>query len=469
MSKALWRIVLSFFCSGFLHAQLEVEVVDSKNKIQIEQAQAVTPDQDTGEGERSLSDSLGFLAGDQFFGQLMKVEAGKLTWRHAESESPLTFDMKNLESMHLAKSSDMMASENLIYLSNGDVLPGQILELNETEAVVSTWYAGEIKVLRSMIKSIRFGEKNDKLILARMPKNERQMKKDWKMTGNWNFENDTMISTQNGYLSRDMTETDKLAMSFVLARSGNSNAEIYLFADAEKGTSSPAYVFRFNQNYVNCYVKEEGGRSRYFGNLYYNDNGESVNELSVQIYADKQAHQFHLVVNGNPLQVVRPNKSSKRPKFNGLVIASSSNRTMKISKLLIKKWDGSLDLDLNSETNEDEETKADKVTFTNADMVSGKLLTILNGEASFKTDFATMTIPVDRMASLRFADTGLERARRQKMDVRGVIGDGSGGLTFELLNYKDGNLKVRSENFGEAIVTRKLFSDLQFNIYKKKE
>ena len=466
--KILSFLLSSFFCIG-LQAELEVEEAQATTRIEVDKAQTITPDTPVKTLESISNDSLSFLAGDQLYGELLTIDKGSLSWRHAESEQPIQFNMHRLELMHLSDSNDMMPSENLIQLSNGDVIPCQIVELNKEAAVITTWFAGEMKIFRPMIKSIRFGEKNDKLILARMPKNERQMKKDWKMTGTWAYDNEHMVSTQNGYISRDMTSTEKLAMSFTLERTGNSNAEIFLFADPEKGTSSSAYVFRFNQNYVNCYVKEEGGRSRYFGNLYYNDSGESASELDVKIYADKQAHQFHLVVNGNPLQVVRPNKSSKRPKFNGLVISSSSSQIMKISKLLVKKWDGSLELDLENKTNEESENLHDKITFTNADAVSGELITILNGEANFKTDFATMTIPLDRMANMLFADKYLERARREKGDVRGVIGDGSGGVTFQLIDYKDGTLRIKSENFGEAQLSRKLFSDLQFNIYKKKE
>ena len=469
MKKKISAFLLSsFFCLG-LYAQLEVEESQEIKRIEVEKAQVITPDLGTEKQHATRNDSLSFLAGDQLYGELLTIDKGLLTWRHAESDQPLQFKMDRLELMHLSESNDMMPSENLIQLSNGDVIPCQIVELNKDVAVITTWFAGEMKISRPMIKSIRFGEKNDKLILARMPKNERQMKKDWKVTGTWAYDNEHMVSTQKGYISRDMPSTEKLMMSFTLERTGNSNAEIFLCADPEKGTSSSAYVFRFNQNYVNCYVKEEGGRSRYFGNLYYNDSGESASALDVKIYADKQAHQFHLVVNGNPLQVVRPNKSSKRPKFNGLVISSSSSQIMKISKLLVKKWDGSLELDLESKAKAESDDMHDKITFTNADAVSGELITIINGEATFKTDFATMTIPLDRMASMLFADTNLARSRREKGDVRGVIGDGSGGMTFQLIDYKEDTLHIKSENFGEAKLSRKLFSDLQFNIYKKKE
>lgn len=442
-------------------AQLEIETGNGSG-IQVDEAQKNTPDVKAETEITNGDDTLSFLAGDLFTGNLKSINNNELTWTHPESKNPLVFATKNFNTISLSEANEDFIVKHRITLSNGDVIPCQLISLTEEEAHIKTWFAGEFKVLRPMIHSIQFEKINDSMLLAKMPKKQKDFEKQWKRSGSWKMEDGKITTKKSGYISKKLDKSDKLAVSFRIERqSTRSNTEVYICTDANKGRSSKGYIFRFSQNNIQVRVDNS-----HVGYLYF-PNHETMNNFDVKLYIDKEAHKIVALINDQAVQG-RLNNFNQTPKGNDITFASSSSNQLSISKILVKKWDGHIEIGSTEKKNK-EVLKNDKVVFANSDSVSGELQFIKDGQASFKTDFATMNIPVDRMSQLQFSDEELERARRNKGDVSGTIANGIGKMTFTLLDYNKGRFRVESENFGEIFITRKLFSELNFNIYRKKK
>ena len=224
-------------------AQLEIETANN-NGIQVDEAQKNTPDVKPVAEVTNGDDTLSFLAGDLFTGNLKSINNNELTWTHPESKNPLVFATKNFNAITLSEANEDFIVKHRITLSNGDVIPCQLLSLNADEAHVKTWFAGEFKILRPMIKSIQFEKINDSMLLATMPKKQKDFEKEWKRTGTWKIEDGKIVTKKNGHFSKKLEKADKLAVSFHIDRqSTNSNNEVYVCTDANKGRSGKGYVF----------------------------------------------------------------------------------------------------------------------------------------------------------------------------------------------------------------------------------
>lgn len=441
-------------------AQIEIEANNDSNALKVDEAQKNTPDIKTDAEMTNGDDTLSFLAGDLFAGNLKSIKDNKLTWIHPESENPLVFRTTNFDTINLSEANEDFKIKHRLTLSNGDVIPCQLLSLNEEEAHIKTWFAGEFKVIRPMIQSILFEKINDSMLLATMPKKQKDFEKKWKRNGDWKLEDGKIVTKKSGYFSQSLAKADKLAVSFSIERqSAQSNNEVYICGDANKGRSGKGYHFQFSQNNVS--VRVDNNHIGYF----YFPNHETMNNFNVKIYIDKDEHKVIVLINDQAVQG-RLSSFNQTPKGNGITFTSTTNKELKVFNILAKKWDGNIEIGNKKESKKDV-LNDDKVIFANSDSVSGELQFIKEGQASFKTDFATMDIPVDRMTEIKFSDDSLERARRNKTDSRGTIANGIGSMTFSLLDYSKGRFRASSENFGEIFISRKLFSELKFNIYRK--
>ena len=102
-------------------------------------------------------DVVRFRNGDALHGTVMGAAATGLQWHGAGVTTPIQFDLTNLAEVDLAPrppQTPRVRHHALIRLTNGDQLAGDIVSLDETNLLLETWYAGRLKIKRSVLQTI---------------------------------------------------------------------------------------------------------------------------------------------------------------------------------------------------------------------------------------------------------------------------------------------------------------------------
>jgi hypothetical protein len=143
-----------------------------------------------------------------------------------------------------------------------------------------------------------------------------------------------------------------------------------------------------------------------------------------------------------------------------LLFYSQGQGPVKISEIEIAGWDGSIRDGGESES----EAKADLVTLSNGDKVSGELLGVANDEITFSTSFAPeLKIPMERVANIEFAGEKVERPEPAPGKVRAYF-QGEGSLLLDLKSLTRETAAVATEAFGEANLRPAALRMLRFNL-----
>jgi hypothetical protein len=149
----------------------------------------------------------------------------------------------------------------------------------------------------------------------------------------------------------------------------------------------------------------------------------------------------------------------------GIVLFVNQNMH-RLRNLRVMPWDGKIEPAGGEE--EVDASAEDQIQFANGDRVTGEVLAIRDGEATVKSPYAELKIPLERIVLLTFRESNRERARRNTGDVQGLFRDG-GQITLNLVGLRDGLLEGESENFGQAGIRVGALSRLRVNIYDERQ
>lgn len=406
-------------------------------------------------GERSpLGDVLYFKGDDSLRGNLGSIGADEsLVWTRPDVDGPVR--IRDLAQLRGVKLQRLAPPENpdglaIVRLTNDDQLRGKIVGMDDNRLTLETGYAGRIAIERLMVAGIRPGSASAGLLYSGPNKIG-----EWLTSGQWEIKRGRLVG--QGSAGRDMKLPDLARIKFDVVWQGRYlNFQVALFADNVKNFDSNCYVLNFNGNGI--YLTRSQGQS--------NLGQAEVRSLTAgkpmhfEVLCDKNKKTIAVFVNGElAKQWLDPQPWGGRG--GGLLFFNGDNsNTVHFSRIQVSTWDGKLP----TAAGEAKTKGEDLIQFTNDDKVSGKFLAITDGTIAFKTDFATLAIPLARVADIQFAEDNQERARRNKKDVQAWFPSGD-RLTFQLKAIKDGQVSGASENFGDLNCRLAVFAGLKFNIY----
>ena len=106
------------------------------------------------QSDPSGTDILRFLNGDLMHGEFAGIKKGVL-WSRPDLQRNISFDFKNLRQIIFkgAKSSATEAVSPFVSLANGDVIPGEIISLDDKSLILESSIAGRLTIPREQIKS----------------------------------------------------------------------------------------------------------------------------------------------------------------------------------------------------------------------------------------------------------------------------------------------------------------------------
>ena len=470
------------------------------------------PVQVTEKKKDNRPDRLKLLNGDSFTGKFQGINDGHVLWLHPSFAEPARVIARDVSSVRLEqREASTEKTENCsVSLVSGGKLNGVLLGLDEDGLTLDTWYGGKLKITREFVRSIEPGIKPERLVyqgpedgpdgwmtgnrntgqalkqmLRKNAKAEvgavaadkhralaiiRRAKVPGKVVvgaagqqGAWRYVNNGFVCASSGPIlgRKDLELPGQCSLTFDLQWTGYFNLGVNIFADQINNEySGNSYSLRVDQNNIYLYRIQNGSTSN-LGNVRSQLTGRKRCQLSLLI--DKESKTLSVLIDG---QLIRKWEDT-RPfagKGKGLLFTSRNNSTMRLSRIRITEWNGSLP---ESDASKSGNGKEDFVVFSNKDSISGKAKRIEGDKLIFTTNFGDVPLPVSNMSSLTFSNP-VKRLTPKERDVK-MLMQKNGIVNVELLSWSEGKTRVRSPYFGEAVFDSSVFEKLDFNLNEPRQ
>lgn len=407
-------------------------------------------------------DWLRFRNGDGLHGALLRAEtATGLQFRSQEALQPATFEWTNLAEVHLAPRPPQTARNLhrfIVQLTNGDRLAGDLAGLDETTLTLNTWYAGPLKLKRTMVKQLEARDAVAEAIYTG-PTGAN----DWQSIDNrnaWTFRKGALYSQPNQYgtVGRDVGLTDMSSLEFDVAWRGQVYWNIGLGYSNLRNPNMGGYMLSCSGNSFNL-MRMSAGNSRSIG------GGQTLNDrtprtkmhLTIRIHRPKKQILVYL---DKVLVKQWTDTDDFAGKGGGVTFQSQGQGQIRISNISVTSWDGKLDDDSGATASSAE----DLLRVTNGDKVSGNLRALAGNELALSTSFAEVKIPLERVSTILFAGKAAETPRRQTADITALFADSS-RFTVTLEKLDDKGLTGNTEVCGRVTLPIDTFTRLRFNVY----
>lgn len=412
-------------------------------------------------------DQLEFLNGDRLRGDLAGVDpAAGLTWKHEQAEQPITFRLPGLQSARLAppySSGPTGLESSLVHLTNDDRLAGRILSLDPDKLLLETWYAGTVSVKRAMIRRLVPSLKSQAVVYEG-PDDLANWSTGGNVAGAWKLRNNALVCYQQSPIGRDIEGwPERARIDFDVAWDNYPGFNICFYADSLQIYNNNGYMLQVSGS--SLYFRRQQ-RNKGASNMW-NENLEKFNQsrgrkASFSLLVDRKKASFTLLIDGEQVRQWTDTAGFAGAEGKGIVLQPQAMGGMRFSNIRVSHWNGSI-----PDKDAEPDPAQDHLDFINRDTVSGELLGIADGKAKVKSSYGEVEVPLERISDVTMSREKLERARRNKEDIRANFA-GNSVITFDLDAMTDGKLAGKSENFGGISIPLAALKQVEFNIYKKR-
>ena len=403
-------------------------------------------------------DTLAFLNKDQLHGFLLAIDAdGSLHWQSPEARDPIVFKSGEVSQIKLdSHKPAATTSEARIALTNGDILPGNIVSLDGQTLSLDTWYAGRLALPRAMLRSIMPMSGAANLEYAGPTSLNGWTVGRMGNPGSWSYRDGALIGSSYGTIGRDVNLPDMSSVAFDLSLEGNQQIGIGIYADHPDNTGD-CYMLQLSSGYAELQRYSRNSGSTVIGNAQM-QNSIRHDKTHVELRSSKDKKSIWLLLDGKMIK-----QWTDPAEFNAgggsIVFASQPGSVVKISDIKVSKWNGKFD----ESTSPSDKSSSDTVQLANEDKVTGHLESIQDGKAKFSSDYAELTIPLERIDEVDLANANAGDAKATPTDVRAWLPDG-GNVTMQLTQWDAKTCTGTSPNFGTATFSPDAFARIEFNL-----
>lgn len=425
-----------------------------------------------------------FANGDKLTGKLLSLTTESIEWQSELLKEPADFNLKHILDVGMparmgADDGTQGEHEAILELTNGDVIKGMLAGLSDNEITLNTWYASKLVVRRVNVKDVRITRTSE--ILYTGPKDT----EGWKFSDGdvgWKFKAGALVVKSAGRISREIDFSDECKIIFDAAWRGAFRPRLIFFSDdPESGSPSGGYEMVFQGN--SAHVKRAGS-NEWLGHT--SDAGVLREQESarIEIRASMKTGKILLFVDDKFIHMWEDPDFKSNTIGKGFHLISQDNTPLRISNIVVSKWDGFVDdvpkkrnnaridpfqrrweVDPEEENAEKEEDKNDgRMVLVNGDSIQGEVMGIEGEIITVKTPLSEVKFPVHRLKNIVLKPAELETVKRYKGDVRATLSDGS-KLVFRLDEVRDGKLIGFSQNYGPAEFSEEAFRRIEFNIH----
>jgi len=249
----------------------------------------------------SLADEIHFVGDESLSGNILSItEQGILELESSVSPTPIRLKSSAVEKVIFSppKATLEMASA-MVELTNGDLLPATLLQMDEQVLTVMTEIAGEIVIPRKMLKSLQLGIRSSKVFYDG-PLESDEWIKGGEASHNWKFDNQKLTSNGQAHAVRKLKLPLNFSVSFTLSWQGNPNLQVYL-ADplAPGGRPADRYLLQFGAGGLE--IKRESSADNQFTTVILSDRTPDLfpdKTIDIQVKIDRKNSRLQLWVNG---------------------------------------------------------------------------------------------------------------------------------------------------------------------------
>ncbi|HBM78824.1 MAG TPA: hypothetical protein DD438_11995 [Verrucomicrobiales bacterium] len=431
---------------------------------------------DEGNGNAALPAELTPVRGFLTFANEDKVsgtpegidEDGNLRWNAPFLHQPIPVKPSSLLEMRLEgglSPIDEGEHHALLLLTNGDTLRGQLNALDEEHVTLQTWYAGPLKIRRTMASDLEIQRANQTVYSG--PEDFDS----WVIEGekdSWTLNGGSLSSNKGAGIAREIKTPDRCRIQFDLAWRSSLRFRVLLLSD-KGSTTQPdnCYDLVCQRRFVYLrkrWVDRAAGGSKIVGQANIPELAEKES-VRFEFYIDRKEGTIALYVDGRQAQVWTDENPKAGSFGNWLHFISEDFYKVKVSRIRVSPWKGELPDTAELEADpEEDELEGQRIRLQNGDTVVGNVGLIKDGVLAVETPFCKMNIPVDRMRTIDLTEGDYEEPIRKKGDVRGWLREG-GRITFRLDAFSKETLTGYSQTFGNVEFKLNAFSRLEFNIY----
>ena len=439
-----------------LQAELEIEITPKKSNT----AKKENTNKEI-ESSETKSDIIKFKNQDILHGEMISFDPQKgILWKSPEVLQNISFLTGKVEQIVLGSSIRGSGNNASILLTNGDSLSGKLLSVDTQTLLLDTFYGGILKINRHMVQSIFPGENNPELLYSGPNEIEEWIVPEGQSGGKIDIQGDTLSMTGYCSLGRDMKLPDMAKIEFMFEIAGNCQLQVLFYCNSSLSSPQNCYSLYLSSGYIYLQRYGKHGRSGNLGNVNCRDLRAGKGKITLLL--DKKKRKYTLLVNDAMIKQWIDTQEGNDGTF--VCFNNQSQGTIKIKDIVISQWNGKIPGGTPEKENEDK----DLIIFINGDQVTGNLMSIAKNEAVFKTEYADLKIPLQRIKQLQTAVINQHRARRNSGDVRFIFANGN-QLTLDLAKIANGQIMGKSENFGKTSLALNAFKEIQVNIYKEEE
>ncbi len=263
-------------------------------------------------------------------------------------------------------------------------------------------------------------------------------------------------------VGRKMKEMPKRSsMEFEVDWTGSLSLYINFLTDSLTSYSQcNGYCLRLTQSYIYLYrynFNNGAGRGGRVGNNVRVSLANLKGNAHVALKTDKTKNTIALFINGTLIQKWE-NVGEFPEGGNGLLFTSRTTNRMKLSRIRVTDWNGSLP-DPNAKPKSAPEE--DYVLLNNADQITGDMVSIADGKLQFKSDFGEMAIALDKVGIIHRATERVKPLPSVPGMARATF-KGEGRIAMKITGWKDGKVTTTSPIFGEAAFDATVFQSIDF-------
>ncbi|TAE74127.1 MAG: hypothetical protein EAZ65_06335 [Verrucomicrobia bacterium] len=262
--------------------------------------------------------------------------------------SPLSFTPFELRAERLdrvsftATANQADTHDTLVFLTNGDSFPADLLGIDADALKVATAFAGEIRIPRVSVATIQLGMRPRKTIY-RGPEND----SGWITRTGWHFDNGRFNSDGGGTLARKLELPGSFALRFRVHWRNSPNLQVY-FADDSLETTGKAdrYYLQFAASGLELKRQQSNDGHPYLSmaTIPTEPSDYPDGKLEVELRVDRELGIIHLWLNGQyEDRYADPVKSA--PRGQGLMFRSNigGGDRQSIDLIEVREWDAAAD------------------------------------------------------------------------------------------------------------------------------
>ena len=333
-----------------------------------------------------------------------------------------------------------------VELTNGDVLPLKIEELDGDVLKAVSPAMGSLEIPRKVVSSIQLGIVPERMVYSG-PDGFGGWIRDVNGSRNWNATGESFVAEGQGTISRELNLPEKFIVRFKLSWRNHPNFR-FSFADPlEKvGQRVDRYFLQFAGAGLEIKRESKGKDSnRYTPIVLLSRSPEQFpgNRVEIEIRVDRNRGLMHLYLDGE-LEGRYTDPIPDIPAGNGISLVSQAARESEqtVSEIEVLEWDDRGD---RHRTEDRGDGKNDSLIGRFGERFGGTLTSVNPGEEGpvylFKSDFqpAPIELPQEEVSTVFFANG---RAAADLKDIEGVVLKLRGG----------GEIRASSCVFGEKTV-----------------